>query len=155
MDDLDHRILEALQYSFPLCERPFDLLAQELGLDPELLWHRVEQMQEQGVIRRIGVSFDSKKLGRSSTLAAIRVAPTLVDRAAQVVGGFPEVTHSYLRDHEFNIWFTIVAADEGRIETILLAIRQELSLAASDVLNLPSGRVFKLDARFRGRRATI
>ena len=93
----------------------------------------------------------SRKLGRRSTLAALRVAPALVDRAAQVVGRYPEVTHSYLRDHPFNIWFTLIAADDARIETILREIRAELSLEESDVLDLPVKRMFKLDARFRPR----
>jgi DNA-binding Lrp family transcriptional regulator len=151
IDNLDHRILDALQYDFPLSERPFDVLAQRLGLDAGLVWHRVERMLDEGVIRRIGASFDSRKLGRCSTLAAIRVEPALVDQAAGIVGGYPEVTHSYLRDHEFNIWFTVIAVDGGRIETILHEVRKELSLGASDVLNLPMKRVFKLDARFRAR----
>ena len=149
MDDLDHRILDALQYGFPLRERPFDLLAEHLNCDPDLLWRRVQVMLEQGVIRRIGVSFDSQKLGYCSTLAALRVPPARVDQAAAVVGGYAEVTHSYLRDHEFNIWFTVIALSDRKIETILREIRDTLSLAAADVLNLPMKRVFKLDARFR------
>jgi siroheme decarboxylase len=149
MDDLDRRILEALQYDFPLQERPFDLLAQRLKVDADLLWHRVQRMLDAGVIRRIGASFDSKKLGCSSTLAALRIAPARVDQAAQAVVAYPEVTHSYLRDHAFNLWFTLIAADAERIETILREIRLALSLEPSDVLNLPMKRVFKLDARFR------
>jgi DNA-binding Lrp family transcriptional regulator len=151
MDDLDRRILDALQYDFPLSERPFDCLAERLGLDGDLLWQRVERLLKQGVIRRIGASLDSRRLGRRSTLAALRVEPALVDQAAQVVGRYPEVTHSYLRDHPFNIWFTLIAADGDRIETILHEIRAELSLRESDVLDLPVKRMFKLDARFRPR----
>lgn len=152
MDELDRRILKALQYDFPLRERPFEVLAQRLGLDADLLWQRVQHLLEQGVIRRIGASLDSRKLGYCSTLAALRVAPALVDRAASVVGGYPEVTHSYLRDHEFNLWFTLIAADNTRMEAILSEIRRALSLEPSDVLNLPMKRVFKLDARFRTER---
>jgi len=151
MDDLDRKILEALQYDFPLSERPFDILAERLGLDADLLWQRVQRMLEHGVIRRLGASFDSRRLGYCSTLAAVRVGPDLVDRAAEIIGRYPEVTHSYLRDHEFNIWFTIIAADGARIETILREIRTALSLEASDVLNLPMKRMFKLDARFNTR----
>jgi DNA-binding Lrp family transcriptional regulator len=147
-DDLDRRILDALQRDFPLRERPFDILAQRLGLDPDLLWRRVEAMRKNGVIRRVGASLDSRKLGFRSTLAAARIRPDLVDRAAQVIGRHPEVTHSYLRKHEFNIWFTIIAPDEEKIDTILRAIREELSLEPCDVLNLPMTRLFKLDARF-------
>jgi DNA-binding Lrp family transcriptional regulator len=151
MDDLDRRILDALQHDFPLSERPFDILAQRLGVDPDLLWRRVEAMRKSGVIRRLGASLDSRKLGFRSTLAAARVPSDLVDRAAEVIGRYPEVTHSYLRDHEFNIWFAIIAPDEENIDTVLREIRAELSLEPSDVLNLPMKRLFKLDARFRAQ----
>jgi DNA-binding Lrp family transcriptional regulator len=149
MDDLDRRILDALQQGFPLRARPFDVLAERLAIDAELLWRRVDAMFEQGVIRRLGASFDSHKLGFCSTLAAVRVGSELTDRAAEVIGRYPEVTHSYLREHEFNIWFTIITTDVQRIEAILREIREELSLDASDALNLPMKRMFKLDARFK------
>lgn len=151
MDELNHRILDALQYDFPLSERPYDVLASRLGLDADLVWRRVELMLEEGIIRRLGASIDSRKLGFCSTLAAVRVAPDDVDRAAEVIGRYREVTHSYLRDHEFNIWFTVIAVDSARIEAILDEIRRDLSLNESDVLNLPMKRMFKLDARFSAR----
>lgn len=106
-------------------------------------------MLDKGVIRRMGASFDSNKLGFRSTLAAVSVAPELVDRAAEIIGRFYEVTHSYLRDDVYNIWFTLIAADNNRIENILGQIRKSLSLEGSKVLNLPMKRLFKLDARFR------
>ena len=151
MDELNRRILDALQYEFPLSERPYEDLAQRLGLDADQLWQRVERMIEQGVIRRLGASIDSRKLGFSSTLAAVRVRSDLVERAAEVIDGYREVTHSYLRGHEFNIWFTVIAANEDRIDAILNEIRGSLSLNPADVLNLPMKRMFKLDARFNAR----
>jgi DNA-binding Lrp family transcriptional regulator len=151
MDDLDRRILDVLQNDFPLSERPFDVLAERLGLDGERFWRRVEQLLEQGVIRRLGASLDSRRLGYCSTLAAVRVKPELVEQAGDLIGRYPEVTHSYWRDHAFNVWFTLIATDEARIETILQEVRTGLSLAASDILNLPVKRMFKLDARFTTR----
>jgi siroheme decarboxylase len=148
MDELDRAILNALQYEFPLSERPYDVLAERLGINAGTLWQRVQAMLEGGIIRRLGASLDSKRLGFSSTLAAVRVGPELVDRAAAIIARYAEVTHSYLRDHEFNIWFTIIAPDTDRIETILEGIGRELSLSPSDILNLPMRRQFKLDARF-------
>lgn len=151
MDDLDRRILDELQQDFPLEARPYEVLAARLGIEAELLWRRVETLLDRGVIRRLGASLDSRRLGFRSALAAVRVAPALVDRAAQTIGRYPEVTHSYLRDHEFNLWFTIIAVEEQRIETILREIRTELSLDPSDVLNLPRKQTFKLDARFKAQ----
>ena len=116
MDKLDHRILQALQDNFPLSAEPYDILAQELQIACDLLWSRVQRMCREGVIRRIGASLDSHKFGFKSTLAAISVPPERVEQAAELIAGFPEVTHSYLRKDIFNIWFTIIAADNERLE---------------------------------------
>lgn len=153
MDKLDCRILEALQNDFPLSERPYEIIAGKLQISCGELRGRLRRLRAEGVIRRIGASFDSRKLGFCSTLAAVSVGPGLVEQAAEVISRFPEVTHSYLRrDHRephFNIWFAIIAADEERIERILEQIRSALSLEDSQVLNLPAKQMFKLDARFK------
>jgi len=149
MDELDSRILDALQDEFPLSERPYETLAERLEIAGDELWQRVQGLVEKGVIRRMGASLDSGKLGYSSTLAAISVPAERVDEAAEVVGGYPEVTHSYLRDDEFNIWFTVIAVDNERIASILEEIRSGLSLESAAVLNLPVIKLFKLDARFK------
>ena len=148
MDEIDSRILRELQHDFPLSERPYEVIAERLQLSAEQLWTRVERMLDEGIIRRMGASFDSNRLGFSSTLAAVSVEPELVDRAAEVIDQFPEVTHNYLRNDAFNIWFTLIAADEKRIESVLEEIRTTLSLEKAAVLNLPVKRLFKLDARF-------
>lgn len=148
MDEIDIKILMELQNNFPLSEKPYEVVAERLQMSTEQLWSRVQRMLDDGVIRRMGASFDSNKLGFRSTLAAVSVGPELVDRAAKVIGQFPEVTHNYLRDDVFNIWFTMIAVDEKRIEDVLEEIRTTLSLEKSAVLNLPVKRLFKLDARF-------
>lgn len=148
MDEIDSRILRELQDSFPLSERPYEVVADRLQTPREELWGRIQRMLDEGVIRRMGASFDSNKLGFRSTLAAVSVKPELVDRAAETISRFPEVTHNYLRDDVFNIWFTMIAVDEKRIEDVLDEIRISLSIEKSEVLNLPVKRLFKLDARF-------
>jgi DNA-binding Lrp family transcriptional regulator len=151
MDELDQQILNALQQDFPLSERPFDVIATRLGIDVDVLWDRVQRMCGDGTIRRIGASLDSRRLGFSSTLAAVHVKAEDVERAAATIARYPEITHSYLRDHRFNIWFTIIAPEVQRIQAILEEIRTDLGLGAGDVLNLPMTRLFKLDARFKAR----
>jgi len=149
MDKIDSQILQELQYDFPLSERPYEVIAGRLKISKEEIWNRIQTMLDKGLIRRMGASFDSNKLGFRSTLAAVSIAPELVDRAAEIIGRFYEVTHSYLRNDVFNIWFTLIAIDDNRIENILEQIRKSLSLERSKILNLPMKRLFKLDARFR------
>jgi len=149
MDKIDSQILHELQYNYPLSERPYEVIAGKLMISKEDIWNRIQIMLDEGVIRRMGASFDSNKLGFCSTLAAVSVDAELVDQAAEIIGQFHEVTHSYLRNDVFNIWFTLIAVDDNRIENILEQIRKSLCLERSKILNLPMKRLFKLDARFR------
>ena len=148
MDELNSLILQKLQNDFPLVEKPYDDISNQLEITTDQLWDRIEKLISEGVIRRFGVSLDSRKLGFSSTLASIKVGADCVDKAAEIVGRYAEVTHSYLRNGQFNIWFTLIASDEDRIEIILEEIRTALSLDSSDILNLPVKKLFKLNARF-------
>ena len=148
MDKLDCRILEALQNDLPLSERPYEILAHILQISFEQLWNKLQRLMTNGMIRRIGASIDSRKFGFCSTLATVNVKADLVERASEIINRFPEVTHNYLRRDHFNIWFTIIAVDNERIEYILEQIRSSLSLEKSQVLNLPVKRLFKLDVRF-------
>lgn len=148
MDELDCRILEALQNDFPLSEKPYEIIANRLQIPCDELWNRTQRLIAEGIIRRIGASLDSHKLGFCSTLAAVCCQADLVEQAAEIIGRFPEVTHSYLRNDNYNIWFTIIATDQERIEYILEQIRTSLSLESSQILNLPIKHLFKLNARF-------
>ncbi len=149
MDDLDKKLIVALQDDFPLTERPYETIAGKLNADPAEVFTRVQKLVDQGAIRRLGASLDSRKLGYSSTLAAVRVDPPRIEAAAAVISAYPEVTHNYLRSGHFNIWFTLIAPNNEAIAQILEEIRLKLQLNPNDVLNLPVRRLFKLDARFK------
>ncbi len=73
LDEIDSRLLNIIQKDFPLCERPFDVLGDMLGITGEEALGRVRRLTESGIIRRIGPSFDSRKLGHVSTLVAAKV----------------------------------------------------------------------------------
>ena len=148
MDDMDRKVLAALQHDFPLSQEPYKVIAEKVGASVEEVFKRVRVLIDTGAIRRLGASLDSRKLGYRSTLAAVRVANDAVDTASAAISAYPEVTHSYLRNSEFNIWFTLIAANEARIAEILEEIRLHLSLDSDDILNLPVEILFKLDARF-------
>ncbi len=148
MDELDYRILDALQNDFPLDQEPYGVISDKLKIPCEQLLARLRLLMADGVIRRIGACLDSRKLGYYSTLAAISVEDGIVEGASEIIGRFPEVTHSYLRSDRFNIWFTIIASDDERLENILKQIQFALSLESSQILNLPVKRLFKLNACF-------
>ena len=70
---------------------------------------RVLAMADADVIRRLGANFTSRKLGYTSTLVAVRVAPDKLEIFVAVVNRYPGVTHNYLRRHRYNVWFTLIA----------------------------------------------
>ncbi len=153
MDDMDRKLLSALQHDFPLSQEPYKVIAEKVGAGVEEVFRRVRALIDTGAIRRLGASLDSRKLGYKSTLAAVRVADDKVETASAAISDYPEVTHSSLRNSEFNVWFTLIAANEARIVEILEEIRLHLSLDADDILNLPVEILFKLDARFNASRS--
>ena len=149
MDELDYRILQILQNDFPLSEKPYEAISEKLKIPYERLMARVESLMADGAIRRLGASLDSRKFGYCSTLTAISVEDSIVERASEIIEGYPEITHSYLRGDRFNIWFTIIASSNERIENIIKEIQSALSLENSKILNLPMKRLFKLNACFK------
>jgi hypothetical protein len=87
-----------------------------------------------------------RKLGCSGVLVALPVSDERMDEVAEIVNGYQEISHNYLRpnDTEFNMWFTI-SASEKRIEEILSEIREKTGL---EQLVLPTKRIFKIGVRF-------
>ena len=67
MDAVDKKILNILQTRFPLVPEPFDAVGEELGLTGDEVIDLVRKLKADGVIRRIGADFESRKLGYAST----------------------------------------------------------------------------------------
>lgn len=146
MDKIDRVILNRIQSDFPITSRPYATLSSELGLPESEVLSRVGELKAKGVIRRIGANFVPGKLGYVSTLCAARVPEDKIDKFAEVVNRYPGVTHNYLRNHAYNVWFTFIAPSMAEIEESLARISEETDVA--DILNLPATRVFKIRAHF-------
>jgi siroheme decarboxylase len=146
MDAIDKKILNILQKEFPLEERPFLIVAERCGINEEDALSRIQKMKDKGIIRRIGAVFDGAKLGRISTLCAARVPQDKLEEFVNVVNASKGVTHNYLRDNEYNIWFTINAATAEELESFLADLKKKTSV--TDILDMRAVRTFKIDASF-------
>lgn len=147
MDDVDRRILNRIQSDFPITEAPFSTIAGELALSEDEVIARVRRLKENGIIRRIGGNFSPEKLGYVSTLCAGRVPQENVDAFAELVNAYPGVTHNYLRDNTYNVWFTFIAPSRAAIEASLAEISEKAG--GIDILNLPATDVYKIRAHFK------
>jgi DNA-binding Lrp family transcriptional regulator len=144
LDDADRRLLNLMQGHFPIAARPFGHVAAEAGLSEEEVLARVAHLIEHRIIRQVTPIFDTRALGYSSMLVAAKVDPENPWRAATIINAHPGVSHNYLRNHEFNIWFTI-ATEPGSplgLEGTLEALAREAG--AESVRQLPTLKLFKI-----------
>jgi DNA-binding Lrp family transcriptional regulator len=146
LDSIDSAILNRIQSEFPITSRPYLEVANELKLTEKEVLDRVVRLKKDGIIRRIGGNFVPGKLGFVSTLCAARVPADKIEHFAEIVNRYPGVTHNYLRDNSYNVWFTFISPSMDEIETNLKKISQESGI--SDILNLPATKVFKIKAQF-------
>lgn len=142
MDDIDKRILGTIQSDFPISRRPYWDLSEQLGLPEEEIFGRVERLRKEGIIRRLGGSFDSRCLGFTTTLCAAKVPDNRITLFVEEVNKYPGVTHNYLREHEYNIWFTLVVTDRKEVDRLIGEIIQ--STGVREIINLPAKRTFKV-----------
>ena len=147
IDNIDRDILNRIQSDFPITPRPYRTVAEDLGLSEREVLKRVSRLKAFGIIRRIGGNFSPEKLGFVSTLCAAKVPEDKISQFAEVVNRYPGVTHNYLRENTFNIWFTFIAPSMDEITTSLEQIAAKTGV--TDILNLPATRVFKIRAEFK------
>lgn len=146
LDATDKLILNRIQSDFPITRNPYGTIADELDLSEDDVLQRLAALKELGVIRRIGGNFVPEKVGFVSTLCAARVPEDKIDLFAETVNAYPGVTHNYMRENEFNVWFTFIAPSREEIEKNLSDISNKTGVKG--ILNLPATRVFKIKAHF-------
>jgi DNA-binding Lrp family transcriptional regulator len=144
LDETDRRLLNLLQGSFPLAERPYTEIARMAELSEEEVLRRTARLLDERIIREITPIFDTRVLGYKSMLVAAKVDPEHPWRAARIINSHPGVSHNYLRDHDFNIWFTIATEPGSKLGLDgTLEVLQRLT-GAESVRQLPTLRLFKI-----------
>ena len=144
MDELDRRIINGLQGSFPIAPRPFRDAARNLGTDEATLMHRLQHLLDEGVLTRFGPLYNADRLGGAFTLCAMSVPAAEFERVAAAVNAHPEVAHNYEREHRLNMWFVLATGDPARISQVVARIEAE---TGCEVLELPKEAEYGVDLR--------
>jgi DNA-binding Lrp family transcriptional regulator len=134
-----------LQEDLPICRQPFDDLAKYLGTDEKTLLQQTEKLKKMGVIRRISAFINYRTLGMVSTLVAAHVPQENLHAVAEAVNALENVSHNYLRQHHYNMWFTLQARSTREIDLTLTNLSDRFDI---DFHSMPVERFFKLDVRF-------
>ncbi len=135
-------VLDELQKGIPITKRPFLEISKKLGIPEEEIVSILRELKRSGIIRRFGGVFDSKKMGYKGVLCAMKVPKGMIEDVAEFINQFPEVTHNYERDGEINLWFTITAKDDERMEEIKKEIEKEWNI---EVLTFPAVKTYKIN----------
>ena len=147
LTDFDKSLLNLLQGSLPVCSRPFAKLAQELNTDEQTVLNRIQELKEEGYLRRIGTFFDSNNLGYKGTLVALKVDPSKMQTVAEAINLYPGATHNYEREGRYNLWFTLLTPNEQQEKSIIAQVRTLPGV--EDVLNLKAHKKYKINVQFK------
>lgn len=128
LDDIDRRVINALQEGLPVCERPFMAIADRLNLSERQLLERLRRLRETQVLSRFGPLYNADRMGGVNVLAAMAVPEAHFDRVAEQVNALPEIAHNYRREHALNLWFVGAADSAEAVERAFLRIEQETGL---------------------------
>lgn len=146
LDNTDRKLLNLIQRRIPVTKRPYRDIGEELGVDEAEVIERITRLKQANIIRRMGGFFDSRKMGYAGTLCAMKVPESRIEEVAEIVNGYYQVTHNYLRNHEYNMWFTVLAPSAEKRAEIIEEIRSRTGI--NDIMNLPAKRLFKIVVKF-------
>jgi siroheme decarboxylase len=142
--NLEQRLLNEFQHGLPLSPEPFADIARRLDVYQTTVLETLQRLQSEGVISRVGAVFQPNRVG-ASTLVAMAVPEPDLQRVADIVSSFAEVNHNYEREHSYNLWFVLVAADDARLREVLEEIEARCGYP---LLDLPLLNEFFIDLGF-------
>lgn len=128
IDDIDRALIVATQSGLPLVPRPYDALAEQLGLSAEEVMRRLRTMLGSGAIRRIGAVPNHYAIGWTANgMTVWDVADEQVDELGTRIGALEFVTHCYRRPRARPAWpYNLFAMVHG-------ATRDECSAKAAEI----------------------
>jgi DNA-binding Lrp family transcriptional regulator len=157
---MQEELLYRMQNAFPLSPRPFRDLAENLGTGEKEVMEQIKAWKEEKIIRQISAIFDTKKLKYQSSLVAFRVPEGKIGKAVELINSHPGVSHNYLRDHDFNIWFTLAVPPDSRLGLEATVDYLRRTGEAEDAVMLPTLKLFKIAVKLdtggrHGKKETV
>ena len=146
LSNIDRKLVDLLQAECPLTRHPYADVGLGLGISEEEVIAQIKQLKADGIIRLIGAVWAAGKLGYQTTLIAIRVVDSHMDKASQLLIQHPRISHAYERDHYYNLWFTLATLATNDIEAELSELAKPIK--ADAFFSLPAVTTFKLRTHF-------
>jgi len=142
-------LLDIVQKSFPLHPRPFLKIGKKIGLEEEKVIGILKEFQKKKILRQISAIFNPLFFGHKSALFAFKVPSEKLDKAISVINKHPGISHNYLRNHSYNLWFILVTLPE--VDLLEEVNRLAELCEIDDFLYLPALRIFKISTVFEDK----
>ncbi len=142
MDKIDRLLLDKLQKTFPITNRPYGDLGRVIGISEQEVISKILNLKKRGIVRQISAIFNTVALGYKTSLVAMSVPENMLDIAASVINRYPGVSHNYLRPGKYNIWFTIAVPPGEDLEKVVKKLSDQAG--KFPFLILPAIKKYKL-----------
>ena len=102
---LDQQLIASIQGGLELTSKPFASIAAQLGISEQKVLNRLEQLKENGTIKRFGVVVRHRELGfKANAMVVWDVPDEAVAEIAQRIASFDCVTLCYQRPRHLPEW---------------------------------------------------
>lgn len=149
LDELERRIVVATQAGLPLVPKPYEQVADALGVSAELVMDRMRAMLARGIIRRIGAVPNHYALGYTANGMSVWDVPDEeIGRLGRLVGALDFVSHCYHRPRHppewpYNLFAMVHGRDRGEVERKVAEIAAILGEHDRGHMILYSSRILK------------
>ena len=131
IDETDKRIIQLIQGDLPLDSRPFETMAEQIGITEEEMVERIKVLKEEGIIRRFGATLRHQEAGFSSNAMVAWVVPEeRIEEVGKIMAGFRQVTHCYHRRPQKDLKFNLYTMVHGKDREACHLIAEKMSARA-------------------------
>jgi len=147
LTETDKILLEKIQKDFPLVSRPFDYFGSICGISEDEVISKTVTLVSKGIIREISAIFNSGRLGYKSTLIALETPDDSIETVARTINSHAGVSHNYLRNYKYNIWFTLTIKEDKDFGEELKKLFHGEKIVR--YLILPAVKTYKIGVNFK------
>lgn len=149
----DQPLIAAIQGGLPLVARPYATIATQIGWSEAAVIRRVGELQQGGIIKRLGVVVRHRELGyRANAMVVWDVPDEQVAELGRCLSGFEFVTLCYRRPRHLPQWpYNLFCMIHGRDREAVLE-KFRLIIASCGLEDTPKAVLFSR-RRFKQRGA--
>ncbi len=147
INDIDKQVMRFLQDNIPSTIRPYQDIAEQVGLTEDEIIEKIASYKEKGWIRRYGATLRHQNAGFKANGMGIWQVPDVEDRKrlGPIMAEFDEVSHAYERpsfeDWPYHLFTMIHGESKAEVEEIAKKISEKTGVKEYKVLY--STREFK------------